>query len=87
LLQDVSICPTIEEGLVTGRFLKQADELQRFRPIAAMDPIAPVPVLGDWVSTWDKAAALARQWEPTVGPSDPTKSGPRSAPRTLSALR
>jgi DNA polymerase I len=34
-----------------------------FRSIATMDRKAPVPSLRTQKPTWDKAAALAREWE------------------------
>jgi DNA polymerase-1 len=55
--------PTLENALAAGRFPEQADELRLYRRIAAMDPAAPIPTLGDQTPTWDKAAALARDWE------------------------
>ena len=55
--------PTLEAALADGRFPEQADELRLFRRIAAMDPAAPIPALGDQMPTWDKAATLARDWQ------------------------
>jgi hypothetical protein len=37
--------------------------LRIYRRIATMDPGAPIPVLDDQTPTWDRAAALAREWE------------------------
>jgi DNA polymerase-1 len=54
---------TLEDLLATGRFPAQADELRLYRRIATMDPSAPLPPLSDQAPTWDKAAALAREWE------------------------
>ncbi len=54
--------PTLEEALAAGRLATQADELQLYRRIATMDSAAPVPALSDQVPSWDKAAALAREW-------------------------
>lgn len=52
------------EGLFeAGRFAAQADRLLLFRSIATMDRKAPVPSLRMQKPTWDKAAALAREWE------------------------
>jgi exodeoxyribonuclease-3 len=52
------------EGLFkAGRFAAQADRLLLFRSIATMDRKAPVPSLRTQKPTWDKAAALAREWE------------------------
>jgi DNA polymerase-1 len=55
--------PTLEDAIADGRFVAQADELRLFRHIATMDSSAPLPVLDDQAPTWDKAAALAREWE------------------------
>jgi DNA polymerase-1 len=55
--------PTLEDAIADGRFAAQADELRLFRRIATMDKSAPLPVLDDQMPTWDKAAALAREWE------------------------
>ena len=38
-------------------------ELRLYRRIATMDAAAPLPALPDQLPTWDKAAALAREWE------------------------
>jgi DNA polymerase-1 len=54
---------TLEELLAAGRFPTQADELRLYRRIATMDAAAPLPALPDQVPTWDKAAALAHEWE------------------------
>jgi DNA polymerase I len=56
-------CATLEDALAAGRFPEQADDLRLFRRIAAMDPVAPIPVLDDQTPTWKTAAALARDWE------------------------
>jgi DNA polymerase I len=55
--------PTLEDALAAGRFPEEADALRLFRRIAAMDPSAPIPMLDDQAPTWEKAAALARDWE------------------------
>ncbi|MGA7489486.1 MAG: 5'-3' exonuclease H3TH domain-containing protein [Xanthobacteraceae bacterium] len=54
---------TLEDILDAGRFPTQADELRLYRRIATMDACAPLPKLPDQTPTWDKAAALAREWE------------------------
>jgi DNA polymerase-1 len=54
---------TLEDALAAGRFPQQADDLRLYRKIAAMDPAAPLPPLDDQTPTWDKAAALAREWD------------------------
>ena len=52
------------EGLFkAGRFVAQAERLLLFRSIATMDRKAPVPSLRTQKPTWEKAAALARDWE------------------------
>jgi DNA polymerase-1 len=53
---------TLEEALAEGRFATQADELRLYKRIAKMDSAAPVPQLVDQVPSWDRAAALAREW-------------------------
>ena len=54
---------TLEDALAAGRFSDQADELRVYRRIATMDASAPLPSLGDQTPSWDKAAALAREWD------------------------
>src|SRR5262249_19960213 len=54
---------TLERVLGSGRFPAQADELRLYKKIATMDSKAPLPSLRAQRPTWDKAAALARQWE------------------------
>jgi DNA polymerase-1 len=54
---------TLEEALAAGRFAAEADALRLYRRIATMDAAAPLPALPDQTPTWDKAAALAREWE------------------------
>jgi len=49
--------------LKAGRFAKQAENLRLFRSIATMDRKAPLPRLAGPKPTWDRAAALAREWE------------------------
>jgi DNA polymerase I len=53
---------SIEALLNAGRYADWAEELQLFRTIATMDREAPLPKLGDQKPTWNKAAALAREW-------------------------
>jgi 5'-3' exonuclease len=55
--------PTLEDALAAGRLAAQAEELRRYRRIATMDATAPLPALPDQSPTWDKAAALAREWD------------------------
>jgi DNA polymerase I len=54
---------SLEAALGDGRFADQAVNLRLYRSIATMDSTAPLPSLGDQTPTWDKAAALAREWE------------------------
>ncbi|HKF71997.1 MAG TPA: 5'-3' exonuclease H3TH domain-containing protein, partial [Stellaceae bacterium] len=54
---------TLEAILADGRFAAQADDLRLYRRIATMDSSAPLPTLDDQAPTWDRAAALAREWE------------------------
>ena len=54
---------SLEAALRDGRFPKHAEELRLYRSIATMDKSAPLPPLRAQRPTWDKAAALAREWE------------------------
>jgi DNA polymerase-1 len=54
---------TLEKALKAGRLPAYADKLRMYRSIATMDRKAPLPKLGRQTPTWDKAAALARNWE------------------------
>ena len=54
---------TLEDALKDGRFPAEAEALRLYRKIATMDRAAPIPKLKDQTPTWDKAAALARDWE------------------------
>ena len=54
---------SLEGALKAGRFAAQARRLRLFRSIATMDRKAPLPRLRDQKPTWDKAAALAQEWE------------------------
>ena len=54
---------TLDEAFAAGQLTAQADQLRLYRRIATMDPAAPLPALDDQVPSWDKAAALARDWE------------------------
>ena len=54
---------SLEAAFTAGRFVAQADKLRLFRSIATMDPKAPLPALRSQKPTWQKAAALAREWE------------------------
>jgi len=54
---------SLEGAFKAGRFAGQAKRLLLFRSIATMDRKAPLPKLRSQKPTWDKAAALAREWE------------------------
>ncbi|GEM_PF-34345 len=53
---------SLERVLASGRFAGQAAYLRVYKKIATMDARAPLPRLGAQRPTWDKAAALAREW-------------------------
>jgi len=55
--------PGLEDAFADGQLAGQAEQLRVYRRIAAMDRAAPIPALGDQTPTWDKAAALARDWD------------------------
>jgi DNA polymerase-1 len=54
---------SLEDAIADGRFAAQAEELRLYRRIATMDSSAPLPALEDQRPSWDRAAALARDWE------------------------
>ena len=54
---------TLEDAIAAGQLAGQAEQLRLYRRIAAMDAAAPLPDLPDQTPTWDKAAAVARDWE------------------------
>lgn len=54
---------TLETMLKAGLFPKQAEQLRLFRAIATMNTNAPLPRISDQTPSWDKAAALARDWD------------------------
>ena len=53
----------LEAALAAGRFPAQAENLRLYRSIATMNKKAPLPSLRSQKPSWDKAAALAREWE------------------------
>ena len=53
---------SLEAALDDGRFPAMADTLRLYKAIAIMDRRAPIPSLRSQKPTWDKAAALAREW-------------------------
>jgi hypothetical protein len=56
---------SLEAALKAGRFLTMADALRLYRSIATMNKKGPLPSLRNQKPTWGRAAALAREWEPT----------------------
>ena len=54
---------SLEAALAAGRFPAMAETLRLYRSIATMDKKAPLPSLRSQKPTWDKAAALAKEWE------------------------
>jgi DNA polymerase-1 len=54
---------TLDEAFAQGRFEALADKLRLYRSIATMDSSAPLPPLDDQTPTWERGAALARDWE------------------------
>jgi DNA polymerase-1 len=56
---------TLEQILAAGQFGLQGAVLKLYKKIATMDAAAPLPELDDQTSTWDRAAALARDWQLT----------------------
>jgi len=55
--------PTLEDAFADGQLAGQADQLRIYRRIATMDAAAPLPALDDQRPSWDRAAALARDWD------------------------
>ena len=54
---------SLEAALAAGRFPAMANCLRLYRSIATMNKRAPLPSLRNQTPTWQKAAALAREWE------------------------
>ena len=54
---------SLEAALEAGRFPAKAESLRLYRSIATMNKKAPLPNLRSQKPTWDKAGALAREWE------------------------
>lgn len=55
--------PDLEAMIADDRFPAQSDDLRLYRRIATMVTTAPLPPIPDCIPTWDKAAALAHEWE------------------------
>ena len=53
---------TLEQAIAEGRLTEQAEALKLYKKIATMDAAAPLPSLPDQTPTWERAAALARDW-------------------------
>lgn len=53
---------TLEKALAAGLFASEAEALRLYRTIATMDPKAKLPSLKAQTPTWEKAAALAKDW-------------------------
>ncbi len=53
---------SLEAALEEGRFAAEAEALRLYRHIATMDRDAPLPPLDDQEPTWERAAALAKEW-------------------------
>jgi DNA polymerase-1 len=53
---------SLEAALAAGRFGAEAEDLRLFLRIATLDPSAPLPPLDDQSPTWERGAALAREW-------------------------
>jgi DNA polymerase-1 len=54
---------SLEAVLAAGRFPAHAGQLRLFRSIATMNRKAPLRRVRDQQPSWDRAAALARDWE------------------------
>lgn len=55
--------PDLEAMLADHRFPGQEDALRLYRRLATMGRDTPLAPVKDATPTWDKAAALAREWE------------------------
>jgi 5'-3' exonuclease len=53
---------SLDALLEAGRFAAEADDLRLYRHIATIDRTAPLPPIEDAEPTWERAAALAREW-------------------------
>jgi DNA polymerase-1 len=49
--------------LSDGRFPVEAEDLRLYRRLATMDRTAPVPPMPNQEPQWERASALAKQWE------------------------
>jgi len=54
---------TLGKALSDRRLAGQADALRLYKRIATMDASAPIPELVDQTPTWQRAAALAKEWD------------------------
>jgi DNA polymerase-1 len=55
--------PDLEAMLADNKFEAQADNLRLYRRIATMVRDAPLGEVTDTPPTWERAAALAREWD------------------------
>ena len=53
---------SLDAALAAGRFPATADTLRLYKSIATMDRKAPLPTLRNQKPTWQRAAAMARDW-------------------------
>jgi DNA polymerase-1 len=53
---------SLEAALKAGLFAAEAEKLRLYRRIATMDAKAKLPPLKAQTPTWDRAAALAKEW-------------------------
>jgi DNA polymerase I len=53
---------SLEAALADGRFGAEAEALRLYLRVATMDRVAPLPPLPDQEPTWERGAALARDW-------------------------
>src|SRR5207248_3116572 len=53
---------TLEDAFAAGELTSQTEQLRLYRRIAQMDAAAPLPALPDMTPSWDRAAALVRDW-------------------------
>ena len=54
---------SLDKLLAAGRYAAQAEELRLYRSVATMDRSAPLPSLKNQAPTWERASALAREWD------------------------
>ena len=52
----------LEAALADGRFAAEAEALRLYLRVATMNRHAPLPPLADQEPSWERGAALAREW-------------------------